>query len=258
MQFLASARLWVTRDFELTPQSTVILITMESIEIRVCLRDKLSTNVLVSLPENSTGRDAMLASGLIARDGTPYRCFDSMDNVIDDVSISSLKSDVFVGVPKEIQAVMIEETTCQGRVGRGRLMDGTLVHIPGLKEGQFAWIVISGRHGTNNSKANGYSVRMEGQPYQKGDLIQIKPRPEADRVRIFNPQTCKWDLRLNLQIPDDINQSDYEGIMWTVKVTNTRPLTAMLDSNLTWVPDNQPDLARAARRKFKMRPASHA
>ena len=232
---------------------------MEEIEIRVCLRDKLSTNVLVSLPGNSTGRDAMLASGLIARDGTPYRCFDSKDNVIDNVRVSSLESDVFVGVPEEIRAVMIEETTCNGRVGRGRLMDGTIVHVPRLKAGDFAWIVISGRHGKNGSKASGYCVRMEGQPYLQGDLIQIKPRPEADRVRIFNPETCQWDLRLNLQVPDGIDKSDYEGIMWTVKVTESGPsLTAVLVPDLTWIPDNQSELARAARRRFKMLPPSHA
>ena len=231
---------------------------MRKLEIRVCLRDKLSTSVLLSLPENATGRDAMLASGLIARDGTPYRCFDSMDNVIDHVMISSLESDIFVGVPKEIQAIMIEETTCKGRVGRGRLMDGTMVHVPGLEEGQFAWVVISGRHGPNRSKASGYTVPINSQTYRKGHLIQIKPRPEADRVRIFNPQTCQWDLRLNLQVPDNIDRSDYEGIMWTVKVTKTHPLTATLEPNLTWIPNNQSELARLARRKYKMRPTSHA
>ena len=36
--------------------------------------------------------EAGARAGLIARDGTPYRCFDSQDNVIDNVRISSLKS----------------------------------------------------------------------------------------------------------------------------------------------------------------------
>lgn len=231
---------------------------MQSIQIEVCLRDKISTSVAVTLPKNATARDAMYASGIIARDGTPYRCFDSNDNVIDDEKLSNLKQhEIFIGVPREIQPVMIEESTCKGRVGRGRLMDGTMVHIPGVSEGEFVWVVISGRHGVNRSKASGYQVRMEGPPYKVGDLIQIKPRPEADRVRVFNPKTCQWDLRLDLQLPSNVTQSDYEGIMWTVKITRASPLTAILDPNLTWVPPNQPELARMARKKWRM-PASHA
>ena len=193
----------------------------------------------------------MNESGLIARDGTPYRCFDSKNRVIDNTPLCNLSSDIYLGVPNEIQAVMIEESTCRGRVGKGRLMDGTTIFVPKLKEGDFAWVVVSGRHGRNGCKANGFTVRMEGEPYRKGDLIMIKPGPFSKGARIFNPKTCKWDLPIALETPSNVNRADYVGLMWTVRIQQTNPLIGILDTNLTWRPDNQPEIARKARNKLR-------
>jgi hypothetical protein len=221
---------------------------MAHIQVNVCLRDKISTNVSISLPANATALDAMNASGLIARDGTPYRCFDSNDNVIDNRKLSNLSSDIYLGVPREIQAVMIEESTFSGRVGKGRLMDGTTVFVPQLKEGDFAWVVVSGRHGRKGCRANGFTVRMEGEPYQRGDIITIKPGPYSKSgARIFNPKTCKWDLPLKIEMPPNVNREDYVGLTWTVRIKQTNPFVGTLDTNLTFRPKNQPDIARRAR-----------
>lgn len=262
----------------------------DEICVRLSLRDKKSTMVKLLLPGNSTARDAMAASGLIARDGTPYRCFDAEDNVIDEIELWDLCNnhqsffnlsqsllnfvddmdmdvqdinflnrvpvrdspifDIYLGVPKEIQAVMIEESTFRGLVGKGRLMDGTTVFVPQLKEGDFAWVVISGRHGRKGCRANGFTVRMEGEPYQRGDIITIKPSPHSKSgARIFNPKTCKWDLSLKIKMPPNVNREDYIGLMWTVRIDQTNPLVGTLDTNLTWRPKNQPEIARKARNK---------
>ena len=221
---------------------------MPQIQVNVCLRDKISTSVSISLPTNATALDAMNASGLIARDGTPYRCFDSNDNVIDNMSLSNLSSDIYLGVPNEIQAVMIEETTSRGNIGKGRLMDGTTIFVPKLREGDFAWVVVSSRYGRKGRNANGFTVRMEGEPYQRGDIVTIKPGPYSKSgARIFNPKTCKWDLPLKIEMPANVNREDYVGLTWTVRINQTNPLVGTLDTNLTFRPDNQPEIARRAR-----------
>jgi len=221
---------------------------MAQIQVNVRLRDKISTSVEISLPKNATALDAMNASGLVARDGTPYRCFDFNDNVIDKTPLSNLSSDIYLGVPKEIQAVMIEESTHQGRVGKGRLMDGTTIFVPNLKEGDFAWVVVSSRFGRKGRKANGFTVRMEGEPYQRGDIITIKPSPfSKSGARIFNPKTCKWDLPLKIEMPPNVNRGDYVGLTWTVRINQTNPLVGTLDTKLTIRPKNQPEIARRAR-----------
>ena len=130
-------------------------------------------------------------------------------------------------------------------------MDGTTIFVPKLKEGDFAWVVVSGRHGPNGCRANGFTVRMDGEPYRRGDLISIKPGPYAKRARIFNPKTCKWDLPIELKVPDNVNREDYVGLMWTIRISQTSPLIGTLDTNLTWRPENQPEIARKARNKFR-------
>jgi len=221
-----------------------------NVSVNVCLRSKQSTNVQLLLPSNSTALDAMNASGLVARDGTPYRCFDSNGKVIDNIELGNLSSDIYLGIPTEIQAVMIEESTRGGLVGKGRLIDGTTIFVPKLKEGDFAWVVVSGRHGRKGRKANGFTVRLEGEPYSRGDLVTIKPGPYAKRVRLFNPQSCEWDIPLELTVPNNVNRSDYVGLTWTVRITKTMPLVGILDTKFTFRPDNQPELARKARNKF--------
>ena len=255
---------WVTRDSNHPPPPMEPSKDMSQTEVTVCLRDKTSTRITLSMPKNATAVDAMNDSGLIARDGTPYRCFDSRGKVIDNMPLANLSSDIYLGVPTEIQPVMIEESTCRGRIGKGRLMDGTTIFVPKLKEGDFAWVVVSGRHGRNGCRANGFTVRMDGEAYRRGDLITIKPGPYAKRARIFNPRTCKWDLPIELKVPDNVNRDDYVGLMWTVRITQTSPLVGVLDTNLTWRPDNQPEIARKARAKVrnkqrkKRQRASHA
>jgi len=198
------------------------------------------------------------ASGLIARDGTPYRAFDDEGNVIDTVLVQDLTSDIFLGVPKEIVGVMIEESKNGGMVGSGRLMDGTTVFVPGVKIGEFAWVVISGRYGPGRKKANAFRVRMEGQPYKDGDFIRIKPRPGSDRVRVFNPQTCSWDIRLDICVPANVNQDEYDGLTWTVRISQTNPLVGILEPRLTFRPENQPELASRARKKHGLPDPNHA
>jgi len=231
---------------------------LPTMEVEVCLRDRPSTRVTVALPGDATALAASDASGLIARDGTPYRCFDSEDRVIGDIQLKDLSSDIFLGVPREIVAVMIEETANGGHVGRGRLMDGTTVYVPGVKAGEFAWVVVSGRYGPGQKKANAFRVRMEGPPFKGGDYIRIKPRPGADRVRIFNPQTCQWDLRMDIRVPTNVNQSEYDGLTWTVRISQTNPLVGILDTRLTFRPENQPELARRARKKHGIPDPNHA
>tara|TARA_B110000014_G_scaffold242344_2_gene211860 strand:- start:562 stop:1311 length:750 start_codon:yes stop_codon:yes gene_type:complete len=226
--------------------------------IRVCLRDNKSAQIVLSLPANSTALDAMNASGLAARDGTPYRCFDSKDNVIDQVKLSNIRSDIFLGVPKEIHAVMIEESTCQGKVGKGYLMDGTTIFVPNLKPGEFAWVVISDRHGGKRGKANGFTIRMEGEPYQRGDIITIKPSPYSKSgARIFNPKTCKWDLPIKINMPPNVNREDYVGLRWVVRIDKVNPLVGTLDTKLTYRPTNQPEIARKARQAKRNRQSRH-
>ncbi len=236
----------------------LIGMSYSEVTIRVCLRDNVSTHSVLSLPANSTALDAMNASGLIARDGTPYRCFDSNDNVIDNEKLSNIHSDIFVGIPKQIHAVMIEESTCRGKMGKGYLLDGTTVYVPNLKPGEFAWVVISDRHGGKRGKANGFIVRMDGRPYQRGDIITIKPSPYSKSgARIFNPKTCKWDLPIKIDMPPNVNREDYVGLRWVVKIQSVEPLVGILDTKMTYRPENQPEIARKARQSQKKRQSRH-
>jgi len=228
------------------------------VTIRVCLRDNKSTQTVLSLPANSTALDAMNASGLAARDGTPYRCFDSKDNVIDHEKLSNISSDIFLGIPKQIYAVMIEESTCRGKVGKGYLMDGTTIFVPNLKPGEFAWVVISDRHGGKRGKANGFKIRMEGGSYQRGDIITIKPSPYSKSgARLFNPKTCKWDLPIKINMPPNVNREDYVGLRWIVRIDTVNPLVGTLDAKLTYRPTNQPEIARKARQAQRKRQSRH-
>ena len=234
------------------------------IGVRVILRDRQSTSVKVRLPSSATARDAMEASGLIARDGTPYRCFDSESYVIDELLLSQLipirgwkptatsisefldaairgenldefiipLCDIFVGIPQEIEAVFIEETTHEGKVGKGHLLDGTTILVPEAEEGEFTWVVVSARH-QQMQLATGFKIPYERTSYSVGDIVHVRPGIGCFGGNIFNPLSCKFDLWIQIEVPRNINRADYDGLVWAVRIKGTNPLVGILDTNLT-------------------------
>ena len=58
-------------------------------------------------------------------------------------------------------------------------------------------------------------------------------------------------------MPPNVNREDYVGLRWVVKIQSVEPLVGILDTKMTYRPENQPEIARKARQSQKKRQSRH-
>lgn len=230
------------------------------IRVSVRLREQSQIVVQVLLPADATCRDALEASGLQPRDGTP--CFSWNDNGhIVDRKPARLYDPVLVGPPQLLQNVWIESENHSGTVGIGYLEDGTQAYVPGMKEGEFGWIYVTRRWTPKKGgpRCDASRVRVDDhQPYRTGDRVRLNPHFGKDIHFLYNPLTGKPDLPIEVSLPSGVEREQYEGISWIVMITSTQPLRGRLLHEETYVPGHQPNLARQARIKEAKRAKKRA
>ena len=230
------------------------------IQITVRLREQSQIVVQVLLPADATCRDALEASGLQPRDGTP--CFSWNDNGhIVDRKPAHLYDSVLVGPPQLLHNVWIESENHGGTVGIGYLEDGTRAYVPGMKEGEFGWIYMTRRWTPKGRgpRCDASRVRVDDQqPYHPGDRVRLNPHYGKDIHFLYNPLTGKPDLPIEVSLSSGVERGQYEGISWLVIITSAQPLRGRLLHEETYVPGHQPYLARQARNEGAKRAKKRA
>lgn len=211
-----------------------------------------SIKVPLMVAPDSIYSDLINISGLAARDGSPSHCLDESGRIIDGRKVRE-DQNVFIGVTPALDSVWIEKTVQKGRVGVGILGDGTTAFIPGVFEGDFVWVYRIREWARDGEKrCNATRVRVKNdQPFEKGDLIYLKPRYGEKTHPIYNSASGLINYSLRVVIPKDTKRSDYEGIDWVVEITSTNPIRGMLRTDLTYRPKNQKFLAEMAKKKAK-------
>ena len=230
------------------------------IQVSVRLREQSQIEIQVRLPANATCRDALEASGLQPRDGTPCFTWNDHGHVIDR-KLAHLYDTVLVGPPQLLQHVWIESENYSGTEGIGYLEDGTQAYVPGMQEGEFGWIYVTRRWSTKGagSRCHATRVRVDDEhPYRAGDRVRLNPHYSKDIHFLYNPLTGKPDLPIEVTLSGGVEREQFEGINWIVMITSTQPLLGRLLDEETYVPEHQPNLARQARIKEAKRAKKRA
>lgn len=205
-----------------------------------------SIKVTIDTESGIKASEALSRSGLAPRDGSLAHLLVD-DKIAHPDSILPPGSVAYIDNESIIEAVLIDHTSFKSGkrvIGAGQLNDGTIAHVPGARRGEYHWVVrhIQHRSGKGVVHAQCHSFRIEGEPYQVGDLVRATPSPDGRNALLFDPGSGEWTKLLAVTMPHNMDPEEvrglYRGLLWTIRITGVEEgtLTGMLIPALTHNP----------------------
>jgi len=215
-------------------------------QITLIHMEDTSMEVTISTRQGIKASEALSRSGLAPRDGSMAHLHVDGKIAHPDTMLPP-GSVVYIDNESVIETVLIDHTSFKSGkrvVGAGQLYDGTIAHVPGARRGEFHWVVRHIQHKSGNGvvHAQCHSFRVEGQPYQIGDLVRASPSPDGKNALLFDPESREWTKLLTISMPPNMDPEEvrdlYRGLLWTIRITDVEEnmLSGMLIPALTHNP----------------------